>query len=185
LTRSTRENNFAEYAGDVANVAAAAEAVSGIALLIGIVLGFVVARGITKPLAVLTATMNDLASGNIDAEIPGTDRKDEVGIIAKAVPAFPADGARGLKDGNIHLSPAATGWSSVAQGGSGRETGEFAVTLASDRRLALATALVGASAATAFALLHARRDTQSVPSNIKDVSEPPMRNSNCEPRPLR
>jgi methyl-accepting chemotaxis protein len=68
------------------------------AVVLSLVIGFVVARGITRPMGRLTATMHELASGNIDADIPGTDRKDEVGIIAKAVLAFKenlrADAAR-------------------------------------------------------------------------------------------
>ncbi|HVZ00977.1 MAG TPA: methyl-accepting chemotaxis protein [Dongiaceae bacterium] len=68
------------------------------AVLLGLATAFAVARGITRPLGVLTATMHQLASGNIDAEIPATDRKDEVGVIAKAVLAFKenlrADAAR-------------------------------------------------------------------------------------------
>jgi methyl-accepting chemotaxis protein len=68
------------------------------AVVLALLIGFVVARGITRPMGRLTATMHELASGNIEAEIPGTDRKDEVGIIAKAVLAFKdnlrADAAR-------------------------------------------------------------------------------------------
>jgi methyl-accepting chemotaxis protein len=68
------------------------------ALVLSVVIGFVVARGITRPMGRLTATMHELAGGNIEAEIPGTQRKDEVGIIANAVLAFKenlrADAAR-------------------------------------------------------------------------------------------
>jgi len=68
------------------------------ALVLSALIGFIVARGITRPMGRLTATMHELAAGNIEAEIPGTDRKDEVGIIAKAVLAFKdnlrADAAR-------------------------------------------------------------------------------------------
>jgi methyl-accepting chemotaxis protein len=68
------------------------------AVALGVFCGFVVARGITKPLAVLTATMKRLAEGDIEAEIPATERKDEVGVIARAVLAFKenlrADAAR-------------------------------------------------------------------------------------------
>ncbi len=68
------------------------------AVVMSLLIGFAVARGITRPIGRLTATMHELAAGNIDAEIPGTGRKDEVGIIAKAVLAFKenlrADAAR-------------------------------------------------------------------------------------------
>jgi methyl-accepting chemotaxis protein len=68
------------------------------AVVMSALIGFIVARGITRPMGRLTATMHELASGNIEAEIPGTGRKDELGIIAKAVLAFKdnlrADAAR-------------------------------------------------------------------------------------------
>ncbi len=69
-----------------------------VAVAIAVLIGFIVAHGITRPLGILTATMHQLAAGNIEAEIPGIERKDEVGIIAKAVLAFKenlrADAAR-------------------------------------------------------------------------------------------
>jgi methyl-accepting chemotaxis protein len=80
----------ASDAGDALYASSRQWMISGMvaAVLLGIVVGFIVARGITGPLGVLTATMHQLAAGHIDAEIPATGRKDEVGIIAKAVLAF-------------------------------------------------------------------------------------------------
>ncbi len=59
-----------------------------VAVVLSVLCGFTVARGITRPLGVLTATMKKLAEGDIEAEIPATERKDEVGVIARAVLAF-------------------------------------------------------------------------------------------------
>ncbi len=56
-------------------------------LLIGLV-AFVVTRGVTKPLTALTASMNQLAGGDLDAEVAGAARRDEIGLIARAVAAF-------------------------------------------------------------------------------------------------
>lgn len=47
-----------------------------------------VARGITGPLARLTAAMQELANGNFSVALPGLDRKDEIGRIAASVSAF-------------------------------------------------------------------------------------------------
>jgi methyl-accepting chemotaxis protein len=47
-----------------------------------------VARAITRPLQRMTVTMNDLASGKLDVEVPGIGRGDEVGEMAKAVEIF-------------------------------------------------------------------------------------------------
>jgi methyl-accepting chemotaxis protein len=47
-----------------------------------------VARGITKPLQRMTVAMNALAGGNLDVDVPGIGRHDEVGEMAKAVEVF-------------------------------------------------------------------------------------------------
>jgi methyl-accepting chemotaxis protein len=62
--------------------------VAGAATLIGLVIAFLVARGIVKPLSGLTSGMQELAGGNFGVILPGLDRKDEVGDMAQAVEAF-------------------------------------------------------------------------------------------------
>jgi methyl-accepting chemotaxis protein len=57
-------------------------------LLILLAVSMFVARGITRPLRHITATMNALAGGNLDVEVPGIGRHDEVGEMAKAVEVF-------------------------------------------------------------------------------------------------
>ncbi len=47
-----------------------------------------IARGVVRPLARLVNTMGDLAQGNNDIEVPGTERSDEVGKMAQAVLVF-------------------------------------------------------------------------------------------------
>ncbi|UUX98705.1 methyl-accepting chemotaxis protein [Sphingomonas sp. J315] len=61
--------------------------------VIGVIAGvgiavFVARLGITQPLARLQAAMGTLAQGNNRVEVDGTDRKDEVGAMAKAVLVF-------------------------------------------------------------------------------------------------
>ncbi len=52
----------------------------GIGLLLGVLAALFVARsGIVKPIAAMTAAMQALAGGDKSVEIPGTDRRDEVG----------------------------------------------------------------------------------------------------------
>ncbi|MBD8891102.1 methyl-accepting chemotaxis protein [Roseibium litorale] len=59
---------------------------AAVGLLIGTVLiGLFAARGITKPLASLTKTLQVMASGESDVPIAGANRNDEVGDIAQAV----------------------------------------------------------------------------------------------------
>ena len=59
------------------------------AILFGaIVLAFLLGRGLSRPLAAITAVMNRLSSGEIDVTIPGRERRDELGTMASAVDVF-------------------------------------------------------------------------------------------------
>jgi methyl-accepting chemotaxis protein len=62
--------------------------IAGIAILLGIAIGFVVARSITKPINAMTGAMGELASGNKGVEIPAQGRGDEIGQMAAAVQVF-------------------------------------------------------------------------------------------------
>jgi methyl-accepting chemotaxis protein len=63
--------------------------VSLIAVALAVGIGLLVSRlGITTPIANLQARMKTLAEGNNAAEVPGTDRGDEIGAMAKAVLVF-------------------------------------------------------------------------------------------------
>jgi methyl-accepting chemotaxis protein len=53
---------------------------------------FFVGRGITKPVAVLVGLLQKLAGGDYGVEIEGTDRKDEIGDIAKTACVFKDNG---------------------------------------------------------------------------------------------
>ena len=56
--------------------------------VLGLVIAFLIARGIIGPLSGLTAGMKRLADGDFSAVLPGLSRKDEVGDMARAVEAF-------------------------------------------------------------------------------------------------
>lgn len=59
------------------------------AILAGaVLLAFLLGRGLSRPLAAITAVMNRLSSGDIDVTIPGGERKDELGTMAVAVDVF-------------------------------------------------------------------------------------------------
>lgn len=65
-------------------------------LIIGIVLSLfivslfivVIAKSITKPMVSMTESMEKLAAGDLDIEIPARDQTDEIGKMAKAVKIF-------------------------------------------------------------------------------------------------
>jgi methyl-accepting chemotaxis protein len=63
--------------------------VSIVAILGAMILSFFVSRaGITQPLGRLEGTMRRLADGDNKVEVPGTDRGDELGTMAKTVLVF-------------------------------------------------------------------------------------------------
>ncbi len=50
-----------------------------------ILIGWLVARGIVRPIATLTEALKAIAGGKLTAEISGRERRDEIGEIARAV----------------------------------------------------------------------------------------------------
>src|SRR3546814_1591618 len=57
-------------------------------LLVVSLMSFLAARGITRPIMALTGAMGSLANGDHAVEIPGAERGDELGLMAKAVLVF-------------------------------------------------------------------------------------------------
>jgi methyl-accepting chemotaxis protein len=51
-------------------------------------------RQLSRPIALLTTAMRELAEGNIDTEVPGVGSKDEIGEMAGAVQVFKENGIR-------------------------------------------------------------------------------------------
>jgi methyl-accepting chemotaxis protein len=105
LTADMRAYNQAGSEGDQAEAAAlAAEAQQGIVLnLIGAALaagvalafGLWMSRGkITRPLNALADRMRRLAAGDLEVEVDGQERGDEVGVMAKAVQTFKDNGLK-------------------------------------------------------------------------------------------
>jgi methyl-accepting chemotaxis protein len=93
-TLVSRSDSLAKDIQDVAStkefllymiMAAAAVAGIGMGLLIGQV-------GIARPVGRINETLAELAKGNFNVEITGTERKDEVGDIAKSAEIFRANG---------------------------------------------------------------------------------------------
>ncbi len=63
--------------------------VATLAILAGAaLLAFLLGRGMSRPLVAITEVMNRLSSGDTSVEIPGGERKDEVGTMAQAVDVF-------------------------------------------------------------------------------------------------
>ncbi|HEX3991660.1 MAG TPA: cache domain-containing protein, partial [Acetobacteraceae bacterium] len=54
----------------------------------GISLALLIGRSLSRPLSAITATMNRLSGGDTSVTIPGSERPDELGTMAKAVDVF-------------------------------------------------------------------------------------------------
>jgi methyl-accepting chemotaxis protein len=59
-----------------------------IILGVGILLALFIGRSLSRPLSAITATMNRLSGGDTEVTIPGSERPDELGTMAKAVDVF-------------------------------------------------------------------------------------------------
>jgi methyl-accepting chemotaxis protein len=74
------------------------EIVASAAGVLGLLIAFLIARGIIGPLSGLTAGMKELAGGNFGVVLPGLDRKDEVGDMAQAVETFKVKAEQKARD---------------------------------------------------------------------------------------
>ena len=64
-----------------------------VAMMIGL-LATLIGRSVARPMRAMTAFMTDLAAGDLAREVPGAERRDEIGAMAAAVQVF--------KDNLIH-----------------------------------------------------------------------------------
>ncbi|MGQ9364731.1 methyl-accepting chemotaxis protein [Azospirillum sp. ST 5-10] len=80
-------------AGDLADLKTAllvAVALVGIAM--GLLLGWIVAqKGVVRPLDAIVGCLRRLAAGDLETDVVGSDRRDEVGAIAEAARVFKAN----------------------------------------------------------------------------------------------
>ena len=54
----------------------------------GIVVSFLIGRNISRPVVAMSKAMRELAVGNFDVQLPGLDRREEVGQMAQAIEDF-------------------------------------------------------------------------------------------------
>ena len=57
-------------------------------LMAALVVGFILARGITRPITGMTEAMRALSRGDLSTAIPGRDKRDEIGTMAEALEVF-------------------------------------------------------------------------------------------------
>ncbi len=68
--------------------------ISAFALVVGALAAFFISSLISKPIVRMTSTMKEMAEGEYDLEVPAQNRKDEIGMMAKAVEIFRQNGIR-------------------------------------------------------------------------------------------
>ena len=78
----------AEIHGDAQASFTMVAILSAALLAIALVLSFFIIRGIAGPVVAMTVVMHKLAEGDTSVEIPGTDRRDEIGQMANTVQVF-------------------------------------------------------------------------------------------------
>ncbi|WP_319532416.1 methyl-accepting chemotaxis protein [uncultured Cohaesibacter sp.] len=66
--------------------------IASAALVVGLLAAFTIARSITRPLTAMTRIMGKLAQSDYSVDIPGMERTDEIGLMAKAVEVFKKNG---------------------------------------------------------------------------------------------
>jgi methyl-accepting chemotaxis protein len=67
--------------------------ISAVGVVVGLVLGFLIGQyGIAAPIRAVVNLLQSLASGNFNVDVNGTDRKDEVGDVAKTALVFKENG---------------------------------------------------------------------------------------------
>jgi methyl-accepting chemotaxis protein len=54
----------------------------------GVVVSFLIGRNISRPVVAMSKAMRELAVGNFEVQLPGLDRRDEVGQMAHAIEEF-------------------------------------------------------------------------------------------------
>lgn len=62
--------------------------VAAVAIVVGLLAGWIVTRSITRPVGSMTLAMGVLANGDMTIEIPARGQKDEIGAMANAVQIF-------------------------------------------------------------------------------------------------
>ena len=82
----------------IGNTVTMQEMTGGLAAVLGLLIAFLIARGIINPLSGLTAGMKELAAGNFGVVLPGLERKDEVGDMAQAVETFKVKAAEKARE---------------------------------------------------------------------------------------
>ena len=84
----TQSDLGAEAAGTADNARRLMIGASVVAVLLGLVSALLIGRGLSRPIVAMTDTMTRLAGGDRAVEVPGLERGDEIGGMARSVEVF-------------------------------------------------------------------------------------------------
>ncbi len=87
--------NAAETSSSVSQLLIIAASV-GLVFAVGILV-LIALKGIVKPMTGMTAAMGRLAAGDLDVEVEGVDRRDEVGELARSLQVFKDNAIEGRR----------------------------------------------------------------------------------------
>ncbi|WP_194404361.1 methyl-accepting chemotaxis protein [Bradyrhizobium sp. CCBAU 53351] len=62
--------------------------IAALGLVLAAIVGYLIARSISRPILAITSVMRELADGRIDVAVPASKANDEVGAMVKAVTVF-------------------------------------------------------------------------------------------------
>ncbi|WP_374652357.1 methyl-accepting chemotaxis protein [Dongia sp.] len=88
LQQAAMEQVAADTSSKVASALQLMLVIAGAALAVGILSAFLIGRSISVPVRSMTATMSDLAGGDLDVEIPALANRDEIGDMARTLVVF-------------------------------------------------------------------------------------------------
>ena len=123
------------------------------ATVLTVLIGFGLVRGISAPLVQMTAAMGRLANHELETEVPGVGRGDEIGAMAAAVQVFKANGLK-----SVALATAAAASQAASDANRARAEVEKARETAEDQAAIVALAH-GLNALAGGNLMHEIRET--------------------------
>ncbi|WP_448207641.1 methyl-accepting chemotaxis protein [Azospirillum sp. sgz302134] len=83
-----REQVLSDTEASLSRTFSANMTIAGGAFALGLLLAWLVARSIVKPVVAMTGTMTNLAAGDLTVSIPALSNQDEIGQMAQAVQVF-------------------------------------------------------------------------------------------------
>jgi methyl-accepting chemotaxis protein len=168
-------------------------AISAFGVLAGMLLGFLIGQyGVARPIRSIVALLQRLASGDYSIDVHGTDRKDEVGAVAKAALVFRENGiakirmeaeqkeaeSRMASQRKADMERLADGFEAavgeiietVSSASTELEASANTLTMSADRSRKLATTVAAASEEASTNVQSVASATEELSSSVSEIS---------------